>query len=147
MRNSAIHALTLQRTPDRIFTDMVIFTVTPNSVPMIEALPNNIAQAFSLQTVAVTPIEKLLREEISNLPSPEQTQEAFAVMLKCSRQLRAKGYLGQLVLLVTAPGIGYRGQLVALDLEWMLDEATYPVDRQWEQTLRNELARTAMSVP
>lgn len=140
LRDSAIHALTLQRTPDRIFTDMVIIGVAPNFVPLVSEPPDDVGRAFFIVDVMVGPLDKMIPEWLPDENgSTAKTERIFEHILGRSRAVRERGGMGGIILGVVPLTPSNPGQFRGIELDTWVDESILPYDKHWEAHLKDKL--------
>jgi len=131
---AAIHALTLQSTPEKILTHLLVVTLSPNPAFWASNTARAISRCFHLTGLGVTTLEAV-REQVAQADekvAEEQINGSFDTVLKQSQALREKGGAGSVITLIQVQGTRVL-HITPFGFEELVDEKTLPYDDQWDK--------------
>jgi len=130
---AAIHALTLQSTPDQVRTHLLVVTLSPNSAFWSSTTARAISRSFHLTGLGVTTLEAVRKQvaQADDKVAEEQINSSFDTVLKQSHALREKGGVGSVITLIQVQGTRVL-HITPFSFEESIDEKVLPYDEQWD---------------
>lgn len=130
---AAVHALTLQSTPEKVLTHLLVVTLSPNPAFLSSTTARAISRSFLLSGLGVTTLEAV-RNQVAQLDdkvAEEQINGSFELVLKQSHALREKGGVGSAITLIQVHGTRVL-HITPFSFEEPIDEKVLPHDEQWD---------------
>jgi len=130
---AAIHSLTLQSTPEKVLTHVLVITLSPNPAFWSSTTPRAISRCFQLTGLGVTTLEAV-REQVAQADdkvAEEQINESFNTVLKQSHALREKGGVGSAITLIQVQSTRVL-HITPFSFEEAIDKKALPYDEQWD---------------
>jgi hypothetical protein len=130
---AAIHALTLQSTPEKVLTHLLVVTLSPNPAFWASNTARAISRCFHLSGLGVTTLEAVRKQvaQADEKVAEEQINGSFDTVLKQSQALREKGGAGSVITLIQVQGTRVL-HITPFSFEESVDEELLPYDEQWD---------------
>ena len=130
---AAIHALTLQSTPEKVLTHLLVVTLSPNPAFWASNTARAISRCFHLSGLGVTTLEAVRNQvaQADEKVAEVQINGSFDTVLKQSQALREKGGAGSVITLIQVQGTRVL-HITPFSFEEPVDEKILPYDEQWD---------------